>query len=86
MAGKDDTNLVRTGQGLVEFLGGAARVCEDNIDAFPNETLDDDVGAFHFTADFGLGKRGGGGGRFHGDTWVDGNPRGSREPGGEASV
>jgi hypothetical protein len=49
----------------MELLGSAAGVGEDDIHAFSDQALDDGVGALHFAADLGLGKRCGSGGCFH---------------------
>ncbi len=60
MARKDDADLVGARKRLVQLLGGAARVGEDDVDALADQALDDGVGALHFAADLGLWKRGGG--------------------------
>ena len=85
VAGEDDADFVGAGQGLVQLLGSAARIGEDDVHPFARQALDDDVGAFHFTADFGLGKRGGRGGGFHGvDTgWRKRTEKSFRPPAGK---
>jgi metallophosphoesterase (TIGR00282 family) len=60
VARQDDADLVGAGEGLVQLLRGAAGVGEDDIDPLADQALDDAVGALHFAADLGLGKRGGG--------------------------
>ena len=79
MTGEDDADLVAAGKGLVELLGSASRIGEDDINALAMERLDDYICAIHLAADFGLGERGGRGGRFHGGEKV-GEKRRAKRP------
>ena len=56
MPREDGPDLVRFGQGLVEFHRGSARVGKDRIDPFAYKAFDDDLGALHLGSDLRLGE------------------------------
>jgi hypothetical protein len=52
VTGEDDADLVRAGEGLVQLLGCAAGVGENDIDRLADEALDDSVSTLHFSGRF----------------------------------
>jgi hypothetical protein len=65
VAGKNHANFVAAGEGLVKLLGSAAGIGENHVHALARQRLNDHVGTVHGAANLRLGKRRGGGGRFH---------------------
>ena len=57
VAREDHADFVAAGEGLVEFLRGAAGIGEDHVNALAGEGLYDHVGTIHGAANFRLGKR-----------------------------
>ena len=63
---QDHAKLAGTGERLMQFQRTAARIGKDHLDALPDETLDDGIGALDFRTDWHRGLGGGRGGFFHG--------------------
>lgn len=66
VAREDDADFVSAGEGLMQLLGGATGVGEDDVHVLTDKAGDNSVGTLHFGADFGLRKRSGRGLGFHG--------------------